>query len=121
MSDIFSLFASADKQTSNLIETESELRQFTCSYVQFEFTMLKLVFFGVIVGIGAGQSFWEFDSKLERCPDFEPQKDFNLTAFLGTWYEIERYPNPFEMLASCVVTDYIVTNVDEKGHFNGRF
>ena len=49
------------------------------------------------------------------CPEFKPIDNFNLTAFLGTWHEIERYPNQYEILSSCVVSDYKVTGEDDSG------
>ncbi len=75
--------------------------------------MLRTLAFTALVGIVVCKPFWE--TKLEKCPDFEPQKDFNLTAFLGVWHEIERYPNQYEIMTSCVVSNYEVTDVDAKG------
>ena len=50
-----------------------------------------------------------------KCPEIEPIQDFNLTGFLGTWHEIERFPNRYEYFTSCVVSDYKVTGTDDAG------
>lgn len=51
----------------------------------------------------------------EKCPEFKPMKNFNLTAYLGTWHEILRYPNKYELFTSCLVSDYKATGSDDKG------
>uniref|UniRef100_A0A8D8PMK5 Apolipoprotein D n=1 Tax=Cacopsylla melanoneura TaxID=428564 RepID=A0A8D8PMK5_9HEMI len=40
------------------------------------------------------------------CPDFVAMPDFDMTKFLGTWYETERYVNIFEAGSRCVKTNY---------------
>ena len=42
-----------------------------------------------------------------RCPRVTVKPDFDVTSYLGTWYEIARYPNPFESEdARCVQAVY---------------
>ncbi|KAI5755179.1 hypothetical protein M8J77_014736 [Diaphorina citri] len=40
------------------------------------------------------------------CPDFVAMPDFDMSRFLGTWYETERYVNIFEAGSRCVKTNY---------------
>ena len=53
--------------------------------------------------------------KLGECPKFEPMSNFDLDRFLGGWYEIERYPMIYELLTSCVWTNYTAVGSDEMG------
>lgn len=36
------------------------------------------------------------------CPRVSTIKDFNVTQYVGTWYEIEKYPHQWETTMSCV-------------------
>ena len=54
-------------------------------------------------------------NKIDKCPDFEPMSNFNLGRFLGGWYEIERYPMIYEVLTSCVWTNYTAVGSDQMG------
>lgn len=40
------------------------------------------------------------------CPDYLPMANFDMEAFLGKWYEAERYFTFTEVTSRCVVTDY---------------
>lgn len=40
------------------------------------------------------------------CPEFVPQANFNITRFLGTWFEAERYFQLSEVVSRCVVVKY---------------
>ena len=42
----------------------------------------------------------------KTCPVFSPVTGFNLTAYMGKWYEVARYPAPFEIGATCVFAEY---------------
>ncbi|CAL4060057.1 unnamed protein product, partial [Meganyctiphanes norvegica] len=41
----------------------------------------------------------------EPCPDPPVVQNFNLTGYLGRWYEVERMFNPFQY-GDCVIADY---------------
>ncbi|CAH0747828.1 unnamed protein product [Bemisia tabaci] len=44
------------------------------------------------------------------CPEFVAMSDFDMSRFLGTWYEAERYVNIFEAGTRCVRTNYTKAN-----------
>ena len=66
------------------------------------------------------------DRKLINC---EPIKDFELNRYLGTWYEIARFPHSFEKDLAGVTATYTlrndgkirVINSGYKGSPNGKF
>lgn len=41
------------------------------------------------------------------CPTIPPMTDFDHDRYLGTWYETERFDNPFEWYTRCVSDTYI--------------
>jgi len=43
---------------------------------------------------------------LGRCPEYQPMPDFDKEAFLGKWYEIERYFTVTELASRCVTMNY---------------
>ncbi|XP_055640356.1 apolipoprotein D-like [Toxorhynchites rutilus septentrionalis] len=43
---------------------------------------------------------------LGGCPDFSPIHRFDRMAFLGTWYEVERYFTVSEVATKCVAATY---------------
>ncbi|CAG9837914.1 unnamed protein product [Diabrotica balteata] len=43
---------------------------------------------------------------VKKCPDVTVVEDFNLTAYLGDWYEQARYPSSLEDRGICVYTNY---------------
>ncbi|GLH09468.1 Lazarillo protein [Gryllus bimaculatus] len=43
---------------------------------------------------------------LGKCPSKEVQQDFNATAYLGKWYEQERYFAVFQLGGNCVTATY---------------
>ncbi|KAM5276328.1 apolipoprotein D [Hipposideros larvatus] len=45
------------------------------------------------------------DFRFGKCPTPPVQEDFDLTKFLGIWYEIEKIPAPFEK-GNCVQVNY---------------
>ena len=51
----------------------------------------------------------------DPCPHYSPMGNFNLSAFLGVWHEIERYPNDIEKQDYCVVTQYQIIGPDVLG------
>ncbi|XP_046141990.1 apolipoprotein D-like [Osmia bicornis bicornis] len=40
------------------------------------------------------------------CPDYVPMANFDMTKFLGVWYEAERYFQLTEVVSRCVMTNY---------------
>ncbi|XP_070560540.1 apolipoprotein D-like [Ptychodera flava] len=48
-----------------------------------------------------------------RCPDFSVEQNFNTTAYLGTWYEIEKFPARFERGQKCIQATY---ELEDTGH-----
>ncbi|KOC60381.1 Apolipoprotein D [Habropoda laboriosa] len=40
------------------------------------------------------------------CPDYVPMANFDMTKFLGVWYEAERYFQLTEVISRCVTTNY---------------
>ncbi|CAH1099412.1 unnamed protein product [Psylliodes chrysocephalus] len=42
------------------------------------------------------------------CPDLEVVQNFNVTAYLGRWYEHAKYPTLQEEGGRCVLTDYSI-------------
>ncbi|XP_029978865.1 apolipoprotein D-like [Sphaeramia orbicularis] len=64
-------------------------------------TALKVVFVLLLAAKTAeGQSF-----HLGTCPKPSVQEDFNVTKYMGTWYEIEKLPAAFER-GECVQATY---------------
>ncbi|XP_055639385.1 apolipoprotein D-like isoform X3 [Toxorhynchites rutilus septentrionalis] len=45
-------------------------------------------------------------ASLGKCPDVTVEKDFNPKAYLGRWYEQEKYPFVFELIGRCVIAEY---------------
>lgn len=43
---------------------------------------------------------------LGRCPSTTAVTDFNLTEYLGLWYEIRSYPAIFQFGSACTQADY---------------
>ncbi|XP_058453937.1 apolipoprotein D-like [Malaya genurostris] len=41
-----------------------------------------------------------------KCPKVPVKKDFNAPAYLGRWYEQEKYPFVFELAGRCVTAEY---------------
>ncbi|XP_020778456.2 apolipoprotein Db [Boleophthalmus pectinirostris] len=63
--------------------------------------LLKVVFlFLVAAETIYGQSF-----RFSTCPKIKPQENFNVTQYLGTWYEIKKLPAMFER-GKCVQAKY---------------
>lgn len=42
-----------------------------------------------------------------QCPQKDVQLNFNLPAYLGVWYEIQRYEAEFQVNLDCVTAEYI--------------
>ncbi|XP_076358677.1 apolipoprotein D-like [Tachypleus tridentatus] len=53
--------------------------------------------------------------KVGPCPGLEVKENFNVTKYLGKWYEIQRSFAIFEMGLKCVTTEY---TLDEDGNLN---
>ncbi|MBN1981652.1 MAG: lipocalin family protein [Chitinivibrionales bacterium] len=78
--------------------------------------ILKMVFCGALImnGIAAGSS--------QR---YKPVDNFSLERYLGTWYEIVRYPHPFEKGLSRVSATYTqkddgTVRVENAGYKNDK-
>lgn len=61
----------------------------------------------------------------EPSLQFQPVDNFNLEKYLGTWYEIVRYPHSFEKGLTSVTATYTKTGdgivaVDNAGYKNGK-
>lgn len=41
-----------------------------------------------------------------QCPPVTPVQNFNVTQYLGRWYEIRAYRTTFEFGSNCVTADY---------------
>jgi apolipoprotein D and lipocalin family protein len=47
---------------------------------------------------------WIFD---RPCPtNIRVKQDFDIYEYIGTWYNIERYQQPFEVGADCITVSY---------------
>lgn len=55
-----------------------------------------------------------------RCPEFDAMPAFDKDAFLGTWYEIERYFTVTEVVSKCISADY-ETRADGKIYVNNHY
>lgn len=42
------------------------------------------------------------------CPDIKPVPNFNVTAYQGTWYEIQKTPNEAEKNGKCASAEYVL-------------
>ena len=60
--------------------------------------MLSLLVF--IVGLGLSQA------QSQNCPDSPVNLNFDAAKYLGVWYEIQVFPNPFQPDLSCVSATY---------------
>lgn len=43
-----------------------------------------------------------------QCPQLQAITDFNLTEYLGVWYEIQRYDSEFQLSFDCVTAEYLL-------------
>lgn len=43
------------------------------------------------------------------CPDLAVVNEFSVDRFLGTWFEVQKYPFVFTLGGKCVSTDYDLT------------
>jgi len=41
-----------------------------------------------------------------KCPNFTTQMDFDITAYTGRWFEIQKFPTLFEYNSKCIKADY---------------
>ncbi|XP_053959630.1 apolipoprotein D-like [Anastrepha ludens] len=50
----------------------------------------------------------------KRCPEnIKTVEDFDVTKYLGTWYEHSKYPFVFELGAKCVTAEYSALNSNQ--------
>lgn len=64
------------------------------------------VFICVLSGLGLASVVNAQIPGLGGCPDFSPIQRFDRMAFLGTWYEVERYFTVSEVATKCVAATY---------------
>lgn len=43
------------------------------------------------------------------CPDYVPMANFDMSKFLGIWYEAERYFQLTEVVSRCVMANYTLS------------
>ncbi|XP_043269905.1 apolipoprotein D-like [Venturia canescens] len=44
-----------------------------------------------------------------RCPKVDTTADFDLSQYMGRWYEAQRYFSKFEIAGKCIMADYSLT------------
>jgi len=64
-------------------------------------TALLSVLLVVTVGCASSQKI-----STGKCPDVQVKKDFDLSKYVGVWYEIEKNPVPFEAGLKCNTANY---------------
>lgn len=64
---------------------------------------LKVTFLVALSFFGCAQA---FVTRQGQCPVKEVQLNFNLTQYLGVWYEIQRYEADFQVSLDCVTAEY---------------
>lgn len=69
---------------------------------QFFTTMNSLV---LILWLGVGVVYGQIPS-LGFCPDYVAVTNFDMSRFLGKWFEFERYFTVSEVASRCVTTEY---------------
>lgn len=47
-----------------------------------------------------------------QCPSVTVQLNFNLTEYLGVWYEIQRYEAPFQQNLDCTTAEYSLADAN---------
>ena len=47
------------------------------------------------------------------CPKYDPVPSINLTAYMGKWYEIQKYPAVFEIGMTCNYAHYNLVTDDQ--------
>ena len=57
----------------------------------------------------------------DECPDFSGMDNFSLYAFLGKWYEVERYPTARFENHTCIQIDYQQTSQNSTGGYTVVF
>ncbi len=57
-----------------------------------------------------------------KCAEFEVVQSFNLTSYMGVWYEIKRFPVIFEKDMTCVRATYkLISGKDSRKVFQTFF
>jgi len=59
----------------------------------------------IFICLFASQTEAQITKFFKKCPEVQTKADFDLSKYLGRWYEIEKYPNWFEK-GSCNGADY---------------
>ncbi|XP_042900923.1 apolipoprotein D [Parasteatoda tepidariorum] len=60
-----------------------------------------LAFVAVTVGVVTAQKI-----SGGGCPDVPVKQNFDVNKYVGVWYEIEKYPMPFESGLKCITANY---------------
>lgn len=89
--------------------------------------MFLLKFAGALLGLSLLGITCHAAVRQGLCPELIPQLNFNLDAYLGTWYEIQRYEQEFQLSLDCATAEYTledpnvprVTVVNSGISFNG--
>lgn len=55
-----------------------------------------------------------------RCPEFDAMPAFEKEAFMGTWFEIERYFTVTEVVSKCISAEYEL-RADGKIYVNNHY
>lgn len=47
-----------------------------------------------------------------ECPEVSVVENFNLTEYMGAWYEIQRYETDFQENLDCVTAEYLIPDLN---------
>lgn len=78
--------------------------------------MLRICIFVVVVICSTRAQVPSFG----RCPEFDAMPSFDKDAFLGTWYEVERYFTVTEVVSKCISAEY-EQRADGKIYVNNHY
>jgi apolipoprotein D and lipocalin family protein len=65
--------------------------------------------FSLLLCLVASQADAQITKFFKKCPEIQTKENFDLSQYLGRWYEIEKYPNWFET-GSCNGAEYKLTS-----------
>lgn len=63
------------------------------------------ILFSLLISVLVSNSNGQVTKFFSKCPEVKTKENFDLSKYLGRWYEIEKYPNWFEK-GSCNGADY---------------
>lgn len=70
--------------------------------------------FSLLLCLLVSQANAQITKFFKRCPEIQTKENFDLSQYLGRWYEIEKYPNWFQS-GSCGGADY---KLADSGHIS---